>query len=141
MQPSSRKFIPNTTLNNKVKNICHCWKIGKSHPPSSIAAVIYGIISLSHGFWKFAISHTRRNENHPTHLLAKHTQRYWVLCYLDWREPLFHRICSFKCCYFFNSIYWSSSFLFKKKKESKTHIWYIFTRKGTLWLTMCIWIG
>ena len=31
LQPSSRKFIPNTMLNNKVKHICHCWKIGKSH--------------------------------------------------------------------------------------------------------------
>ena len=31
LQPSSRKFIPNTTLKNKVKHICHCWKIGKSH--------------------------------------------------------------------------------------------------------------
>ena len=42
----------------------------------------YGIISLSHGFWKFEISHISKNENHPAHLLAKYIQG--IEYYITW---------------------------------------------------------
>ena len=44
----------------------------------------YGIISLSHSFWKFEISYTYKDGNHPTHLLAKHAQG--IEHYVIWIE-------------------------------------------------------
>ena len=49
---------------------------GKSSPPSSVASVLYGIISLSHDFCSFQVSHKRRNGNKLAHLLAKHAQNF-----------------------------------------------------------------
>ena len=46
---------------------------GSSYPPSLIAAVIYGITSLSHEFHGFEVSHTCRNDNEQAHFfLAKY---------------------------------------------------------------------
>ena len=43
-----------------------------SSRPSSIAAVIYGSVSISHEFCHIVFSHVRRQGNCPTHLLAKY---------------------------------------------------------------------
>ena len=43
-----------------------------SSPPSSIAAMICGSVSISHEFSHVVFSHVRRQGNCPTHLLAKH---------------------------------------------------------------------
>ena len=40
----------------------------KTSSLSLIASVVYGIISLSHTFHKFEVSHIRRNDNSITHL-------------------------------------------------------------------------
>ena len=41
---------------------------GISPPPSSIASIVYGIISLSNVFHSFSISHVGRNGNQVAHL-------------------------------------------------------------------------
>ena len=43
-----------------------------SSPPSSIAAMICGSVSISHEFCHVVFSHVRRQGNCPTHLLTKH---------------------------------------------------------------------
>ena len=43
-----------------------------SPPPSSIAAVVYGLLSDSHYFHQVVFSHVRRQANNPTHLLSKY---------------------------------------------------------------------
>nr|POE75969.1 hypothetical protein CFP56_23432 [Quercus suber] len=53
---------------------------GISLSPSSIASIVYGIVSLSHTFRRFEVSHVCRNGFSPVHLLAKHAQgvEYYV---------------------------------------------------------------
>ena len=43
-----------------------------SSPPSSIATVIYGSVSISHEFHHVDFSYVRRQGNCLAHLLAKH---------------------------------------------------------------------
>ena len=43
-----------------------------SPPPSSIAAVVYGLLFDSHNFCHVDFSHVRRQANKPAHLLTKY---------------------------------------------------------------------
>lgn len=45
---------------------------GRTSSPSSIASVVYGIISLFHFFRSFEVFHIFRNDNCSIHLLAKY---------------------------------------------------------------------
>ena len=41
-------------------------------PPTSVAAVLYGVLASLHDFRSVELSHVRRLGNRPAHLLAKH---------------------------------------------------------------------
>ncbi|XP_075662952.1 uncharacterized protein LOC142632436 [Castanea sativa] len=43
-----------------------------SPPPSSVAAVVYGSLSTSHGFCQEEFFHVHQQSNRPAYLLAKH---------------------------------------------------------------------
>ena len=60
--------------------------LGISLSPSSIASIVYEIVSLSHTFHKFEVSHVSRNGFRLVHLLAKHAQG--VEHYVTWIEEI-----------------------------------------------------
>ena len=56
----------------------------KSLPPSSVEAVVSGMQKMAKEFRLIEFSHVRRQDNRPTHLLAKYV--FGISDYLAWIE-------------------------------------------------------
>ena len=57
---------------------------GSNEAPATIANVIYGIRHRFKNFCKVLVTHIKRQDNHPTHLLTSHTKN--IGNYVIWIE-------------------------------------------------------
>lgn len=64
-------------------NICNS-VLGLSEPPSSVQNIVAGILRKVQSFRTFEFTHTRRQGNVPSHLLAQHAAN--VEAYSAWLE-------------------------------------------------------
>ena len=62
-----------------------------SPPPSSVAAMVFSLVAMSHFFKCIDFSHVGRNGNRPAHLLARHA--LGIADLFVWVEGAMHGRC------------------------------------------------
>ena len=64
----------------------YCALAGLSHPSTMVALFGYGILDSCHEVRNVRFSHVQREENKPTHLLAKHALVIVDFFFIVWME-------------------------------------------------------
>ena len=75
-----QEVYPKPTLNNKVKHICHCWKIGKSH--------LIMVLSLSHMVFESLRYHISVRMKIIQHICQQNTFKVLSIILLGLKRPL-----------------------------------------------------